>query len=97
MAATNGYDLLLEAASSLTSLAILDVEDEPSDADLAQFLSVNRGALDRARAALKQPCEVPLEYDWDFFHKQCDMYPSLRNLAHSFTMELKAADAGSGR
>jgi hypothetical protein len=92
MPATNGYDLLLEAASSLTGLAILEVEDEPSDADLAQFLSVNRGALDRARAALKQPCEVPLEYTRDFFPKYIDAFPVLRTLARSFEMELKAAE-----
>lgn len=92
MATNTGYDLLLAAGSSLTGTAIFETDDEPSDADLAQFLSVNREALDRARHALEQECAVPLEYNVAFFQKQADTYSVLRDLARSFAMELKAAE-----
>lgn len=92
MAADTGYELLLAAGKSLTDTAILDAEGEPSDADLAQFLSVNREAFDRARHALRQECVVPLEYDLDFLRKQADPHILLRNLTRSFALELTAAE-----
>ena len=68
MAATAGYELLIAAASSLTGTKILDADTEPSDGDMAEFLTANMEALERARQALRRDCAVPLKYEAGFLH-----------------------------
>lgn len=91
MASTPGYELLIAAGSLLTGTAILATDAEPSNSDIDEFLIANQDALERARVALQQDCEVPLEYDAAFFEKHLDNRSSLGNLARSFALDLDAA------
>ena len=92
MTAPDGYELLSAAGSSLTGTAILAADTEPSDGEIALFLSDNREALEQTRLALQQPCAVPLEYDAGWIQKQGDSFSPLRDLARSFALEMKAAE-----
>jgi hypothetical protein len=92
MMATTGYELLVAAAASLTGKAIFNLDTEPSDAELSQFVNANQAALDRARLAIRQGCSVPLEYDAGYLPKYADKPSILRDVARSLAMESKAAE-----
>ena len=91
MAATPGYQLLVETGATLTGTELFALDAPPSDGECDRFLKSNAAALDKAREALQQHCAVSLEYDEDFFCRHSACYDPLRNLARSFDLELRAS------
>ncbi|NUQ61124.1 MAG: hypothetical protein HUU20_01465 [Pirellulales bacterium] len=90
--ANAGYELLAAAGAARTGTTIFELETEPSDGEIAEFLIANKEVLEGARHALQKRCAVSLEYHAAFFQEHCEGFPALRNLARSFALEIEAAD-----
>jgi hypothetical protein len=89
---TNSYPEIVRAAQSLRRTDLLSQDDEPSDEEIREFLSKNRGALDLVRSALGQPCFVPLEYSQDYWERHRDETAGFGNLARALKMDAIGAE-----
>lgn len=51
----------------------------------------NQQALERAHQVLQQPYQANVEFSWEFYHRHCEDFAPLRNLARAFLVEASLA------
>jgi hypothetical protein len=92
LAAQSGYAELVLAGKLLKGTQIFDPGTIPADTEIADYLELNRLALDAAHQALQIDCQVPLIYEVSFIEQSCSDSAVFRNVSRSFSLEITAAE-----
>lgn len=88
---TSPYRSLVEAAATLAEVDLPDDVDASNIVQVRRLLSDISPSLRSARQWLSERCEVPVEYDSDFFSRHADDILHLRSLARELRMEAEVA------
>lgn len=93
MQSATAYEMLIEAASTLSDAEILSDIDAVDTAQAAAFVAERRPAFGAARQALRAKPSALLKYHVSYVRACADTFEHLRNLAMAFALEVRVARA----